>query len=816
MNIESALELTKRKIVAQTRKPLIDSQICVLRGSLEDKSLSEIAELHGYNESYIKEVSAKLWVSLTEALGEKVNKKNLISVIEERLRLEKLNPVIVPVRDEENLIPLTDKTPEPPSQNFIGREGAVADLNTRIKQGAKVILIQAPGGVGKTTLAQEYLHAQGFEVVLELPMAKETENITPVESVLEEWLKQDFQEEPGRDFGVTLERLKRQLQTRKVGVLIDNLEPALDGHGKFINPHRRYGELLRVLADPSVKSVTLITSREPLGEGIGGITHYSLPSLNVAAWEDFFSRRDIVIDAPTLQEIHKAYGGNALAMNILCDPIQREGGMVAYWREHKVTEGLLELAVENLIKEQFNRLEKISPEAYRLLCRLGCYRYQNVPTVPIGGLLCLLWDVQETEYRRIIESLRSWSLVQCNNGEFWLHPVIQAESLTRLRKNEHWELSNRNVAKFWKNYLDEIITIEDANIAFEAYYHYVLIKDIDSGIELIFHSYNNDNSPAHRKRKLGAASMGLGLNYEIIYAINSILDKIENFYYLSELHRFLGASYNLLGNLQESINHYSKSSKSAIKYLIKNPFNDKNHLFYRLKRLQLVSLIDISFCLIELGEIEKAIYNVNECLSISELLISELSISEINENSFDFFNYLLVEIYSILPFLKSLNRFQEKASYLAENTEIKLSLLREHSWTRGYGLFFLGLTYKNIGKVDKSSEIYIKVISCAEKYNYTQLKGKSLTGLSELYRLQSKFETALSHHEEAIQLLEKIGAKCDLAEAYYQLALTYQAMGEHDQIQIYFDKAIGLYEDMEAPKQVVKVQQAMSNNNQTS
>jgi hypothetical protein len=37
---------------------------------------------------------------------------------------------------------------------------------------------------------------------------KETENITALESAIEEWLKQDFQEEPGPDFGVTLGRLK--------------------------------------------------------------------------------------------------------------------------------------------------------------------------------------------------------------------------------------------------------------------------------------------------------------------------------------------------------------------------------------------------------------------------------------------------------------------------------------------------------------------------------------------------------------------------------------------------------------------------------
>jgi tetratricopeptide (TPR) repeat protein len=54
----------------------------------------------------------------------------------------------------------------------------------------------------------------------------------------------------------------------------------------------------------------------------------------------------------------------------------------------------------------------------------------------------------------------------------------------------------------------------------------------------------------------------------------------------------------------------------------------------------------------------------------------------------------------------------------------------------------------------------------------------TLTGLAELYRIQNDIETALTHHQESIEILDKIGAKCDLAEAYFQLALTYQKMGE--------------------------------------
>src|SRR4028118_2258381 len=70
-----------------------------------------------------------------------------------------------------------------PDSNFVGRESAIIEINTFVSQGKKVILIQAEGGVGKTTLAYRYLKTQGFDMVLELWMAKERQNITSVDTI---------------------------------------------------------------------------------------------------------------------------------------------------------------------------------------------------------------------------------------------------------------------------------------------------------------------------------------------------------------------------------------------------------------------------------------------------------------------------------------------------------------------------------------------------------------------------------------------------------------------------------------------------------
>jgi len=47
-----------------------------------------------------------------------------------------------------------------------------------------------------------------------------------------------------------------------------------------------------------------------------------------------------------------------------------------------------------------------------------------------------------------------------------------------------------------------------------------------------------------------------------------------------------------------------------------------------------------------------------------------------------------------------------------------------------------------------------------------------------------------------------------------QLGLTYQAMGEHDQAEEYKAKALELFAQMEAPKQIERVNKAFGGNTQ--
>lgn len=779
----------EKALLAFQDSPLTDAQSILIDQFLQGKTIENAAKDSGYSVIHAKRVSADIGEAIALEMGEskRINKSSWLPKIRDYLRQQ---PESDFVDGEEPIAHLSI-----PNQNFVGRDKAIASLNTHINQGAKIIVIQANGGVGKTTLVHEYLNSQGFDLVLDLPMAKEKDNIQLVDSVIEGWLKQDFDEEPGREFWEMLRRLKRQLQTRKIGILIDNLEPALDGQGRFIEPHRRYVELLRVLADPTVLSVTLITSRVRLCEPDVNVAHYSLPGLDEQAWQQFFISRHINIDIPTLNAMHKAYGGNAKAMGILCGAIQEDfdGDMVGYWRENS-GDLLVKTDLKHLVTTQFDRLQELGSEAYQLLCRLGCYRYQDVPTVPTEGLLCLLWDVPEGQRRRVIESLRNRSLVEFNNGEYWLHPMIREEAIARLRDNEKWEEANRKAAEFWTDSVKTVETVEDALRAFEAYYHCVEIKDFEQAGSVI--ARRRDTSWRNGE-PLGSSFNRLGLLQPMIYSINSIISKVENNDILSIMYNLLGDLYWLTGGINPAIEYHNLSFKAAQRTLLS--INLSPLIYFRAKRLKTWSLINRGLCKIDLWELEEAINFFKEI----EFLCNNHNNSEngLYKNEHDY-------LYC-LAFLNSCLGFKDIALSYAQQAQVVIDQIDYSSWSRGYSLLFMGLTYKNLGKTEKSFEMFRQAIAFAETSHYTQVKAKALSGMAELYREQSDFTTALSHHSESIALLDKIGAKCDLAEANYQFALTHQKMGDAEKSQTAFQEAIRLFTEMEAPQQVEKVRKAI-------
>lgn len=89
MTTDEALEVADQALLLKTGKHLTDLQRAILQGSLENKKYHEI---EGYDVQHIKNEGSKLWVLLSEVLGEKVSKNNFQAALKRRWQSHDLSP----------------------------------------------------------------------------------------------------------------------------------------------------------------------------------------------------------------------------------------------------------------------------------------------------------------------------------------------------------------------------------------------------------------------------------------------------------------------------------------------------------------------------------------------------------------------------------------------------------------------------------------------------------------------------------------------------------------------------------------------------
>jgi hypothetical protein len=593
--------------------------------------------------------------------------------------------------------------------SLVGRDRDLTNLANLRKQ-YKIVLIKAGAGVGKSTLAREFLQTQ-FKKVIRIEMGLESGNVTPAEEKVSQILRKDFDEEPSRDFGINLDILREKLADRAnpIGVLIDNLEPALDENYRFREKLRGYDALVAVLGDRDVFSFTLITSRRSLITPRARVHEYSLEGLDITAWQQYFHDCENGADSEALLQMCVAYNGNAKVMDILHGAIKNrfDGNIGAYWSRYK--DALLaDSELETLISVEMDWLRDNQPDAYKLLCRMGCYRYQDVKTVPFEGLICLLWDIPESRQACIVNYLSRTSLIEFK-GEYYLHPAVRLSAKLRITENRlDWETANKIAAEFWVNSVSFIRNIDDAFMAFEAYNHYIEIKDFNAASQVICNQRKCELK-LDKLECLGSSFYRLGLLEKINFAIENVKDKIDNIFNLSRLHLVLGYVKNLMGDIHKAIEEHRISAQFAISYLDLKISNENKFLIDRLKFTYCNSFVNIGLCKIDLWELEDALIYLENFLKF------------IQENKLD-------EDYVVgcfcLALINSYLKNNDKAKSLAELAYQKVDLNKLDMWASGYSYLFLGMTFNCIEELDRSFLCFNDAIEISKKLTTHKLRLK--------------------------------------------------------------------------------------------
>ncbi len=361
--------------------------------------------------------------------------------------------------------------------------------------------------------------------------------------------------------------------------------------------------------------------------------------------------------------------------------------------------------------------------------------------------------------------------------EYYLHPTIQEISLSRLKLDSiDWELANINAAEFWTQSITSITTIEDALKAFQAYYHYLNVDKYELACDVIVKKRKNNWED---NESLGKSFYRLGLLESIKLAINKIIDYVPNSINLSRLNNILGDVYWLTGSITESLFSHQRSKTIAIEFSVKD--------------IEVAAYFNMGLCQIDIWEIFLAIENFEKCIQL---------VTDKNHTNY------IAQSYYCLGFLNSLLGHKEISNSFIDKTFQEFNLTNYSAWSTGYRWLFLGRAYMNLFDIEKSSDMFTIAKTYAEERYYPQVEANALTGLAGISRIRNNWDWAISHHHKSVGILRTIGARCDLAEAYFQFGLTYQGMGEYDQAKEYKAKALELFEQMNALKQIERVNKA--------
>ncbi|MFM6456432.1 MAG: ATPase, partial [Planktothrix sp.] len=191
MTLDEMLKLADDLVFAKTGQHLKDLQEKIVRGTIQGETYEKIAEDFHCNESYVRDIGAKLWHIFSELLGEEVNKSNLRSVMQ-RLQISLFSNVVqdhVQVGNI-NFCEKIRQPPDIPNSNFYFQEtptphhelsempelgvfyNRTSELETLktwiLQEHCRLITITGISGIGKTQLAVKLLQEikQDFEYIL--------------------------------------------------------------------------------------------------------------------------------------------------------------------------------------------------------------------------------------------------------------------------------------------------------------------------------------------------------------------------------------------------------------------------------------------------------------------------------------------------------------------------------------------------------------------------------------------------------------------------------------------------------------------------
>ncbi|MEW6491808.1 MAG: NB-ARC domain-containing protein, partial [Cyanobacteriota bacterium] len=377
---------------------LNDVQELVFRQSWEGRSYPQIAKSAGYDAEYIKFIGYQLWKLLSQALGEKVTKNNLQSVL--RRKAQQAQVAVAPsnststdhgrntqASQNEAIPPLI--TAEVATANrcqdwgealdasvFYGRTEELTTLEQWIvSERCRLVMVLGMGGMGKTALSIKI--AERIQEQFDFVIWRSLRNAPPILELLADLIQFLSQQKetalPETVYGRVL-RLLEYLRASRCLLVLDNAESILrEGDacgglrqrtGGYREGYEDYGQLFKTVAETLHKSTLILTSREKLkelalkeGETLP-VRSLQLTGLSPIEGQEIFGAKGSFSGSESEWKILiEHYAGNPLALKMLAPTIRDLfESSVSNFLDLLNQDILVFDDIRNLLDQQFNRL----------------------------------------------------------------------------------------------------------------------------------------------------------------------------------------------------------------------------------------------------------------------------------------------------------------------------------------------------------------------------------------------------------------------------------------------------------------------------
>jgi WD40 repeat protein len=494
MTVEEALKIVE-KVLDYSR--LNKVQELVLRQSWEGHSYIEIAKNNGYEPGYIKDIGSQLWQLLSKALGEKVTKINLQTVVKrysQRMLTVTELPVIASQSNVESNInknlesyPLTQLNERQNASHiteenylhqdwgeaidvsvFYGRNNELIQLEHWIVQErCRLVFLLGMGGIGKTALAIKL--AERIQEHFDFVIWRSLRNAPSIDNLLIEiiqFISQHQEIELPKELDAKISYLIKYLRRYRCLLILDNAETILESSnfhllgespplraGHYRQGYEGYSQLYKTVGETRHQSCLLITSREKtrdlavLEGNTLPIRSFKVGGLEVVETQKIFQAKgNLLASEDEWKTVNEHYGGNPLALKMVAAAVNDLfNSSITKFLDILKQHSLIFEDIHDLLERQFNRLSHIEKT---IMYWLAINR-EPVSMEEIQSDLVL--KVSSSRLLEGLASLQRRSLIEKTSDCYTQQPVIMEYVTEKLIEQISQEIATNKI-DFFKNY----------------------------------------------------------------------------------------------------------------------------------------------------------------------------------------------------------------------------------------------------------------------------------------------------------------------------------------------------------------------------